>query len=231
MKIAGLQRVTLVDYPDKIAATVFLAGCNLDCGFCHNRPIIDAREAEEVISLASFLEWLGGRVGRLDGVCITGGEPLLAPDLEDLVRGIKALGLAVKLDTNGCFPGRLERLLEAGLLDYVAMDIKAPLDERYSLAARRPVDLGALRQSMALLRRGACAWEFRTTVHPLLDEAALLDIARDLLPTDHWYLQPFIAAATVLPEVREREYLSAERLQALLPMLRQWVPGVTLRAD
>jgi pyruvate formate lyase activating enzyme len=230
MKIAGLQRVTLVDYPDRIAATVFIAGCNLDCGFCHNRWIIDEGDVAEAISPSSLLVWLGGRIGKLDGVCITGGEPLLAVDLTDMIQGIKNLGLAIKLDTNGCFPDRLQALLDCGLVDYIALDIKAPLDRRYREATGKPVDLDRLRRCMDLLRSGHIPWEFRTTVHPLLSEADLLDIARDLFRSDRWFLQPFISAEGVLPEVRTQPFLSLEQLQAVLPALQELVPGVSVRA-
>lgn len=230
MKIAGLQRVTLIDYPDRIAATVFVAGCNLNCGFCHNRWMIDEGDVAEAMSPQSLLEWLSGRSGKLDGVCITGGEPLLAVDLVTLVQGIKDLHLAVKLDTNGFFPDRLEGLLRRDLLDYVAMDVKAPLDGRYSRAAGVPVDLTRLRRSMGILRQSHVPWEFRTTVHPLLDAAALDDIAHDLNEGDTWILQPFVPADTVLAEVRAQAFLSAEQLQALLPALRQVVPGVQVRS-
>ncbi|MHB1317920.1 MAG: anaerobic ribonucleoside-triphosphate reductase activating protein [Anaerolineae bacterium] len=230
MKIAGLQRVTLIDYPDRIAATVFIAGCNLNCGFCHNRWMIDEGDVAETMSPQSFLKWLSGRIGKLDGVCITGGEPLLAPDLAALVDGIKELGFAVKLDTNGLFPDRLEALLGRDMLDYVAVDIKSPLDARYRLAAGVAVDLTRLRRSMSILRHSRVLWEFRTTVHPLLDMAALEDIARCLNPGDTWVLQPFVPAESVLAEVRAQAFLTVEQLEALLPVLRQHVPSVRVRS-
>ncbi len=231
MKIAGVQRVTLIDYPDRIAATVFIAGCNLDCGFCHNRWMISERDVTEVMSPQSFLDWLASRVGKLDGVCITGGEPLMAADLPSLIEGMRGLGFAVKLDTNGFFPERLRALLEAGQLDYVAMDVKAPLDERYNLAAGKAVDLSRLRASMTLLRDSDIPWEFRTTVHPLLDEQALLDIGRALEPHDTWILQPFVAADTVLESIRAQRSLSVEQLEELLARLQELVPGVSIRGD
>jgi pyruvate formate lyase activating enzyme len=230
MKIAGLQRVTLIDYPDRIAATVFIAGCDLNCGFCHNRWMIDEGDVVEAMSPQSLLEWLGSRTGKLDGVCITGGEPLFSPDLSTLVEGIKKLGFSVKLDTNGFFPQRLQSFLERDLIDYVAMDIKAPLDERYSLAAGVAVDLGRLRRSISILRASQVPWEFRTTVHPLLDAAALNDIALSLAPSDTWILQPFVPAEGVLAEVRTQAFLTSEQLEALVPALREIVPGARVRA-
>ncbi|MGI6367618.1 MAG: anaerobic ribonucleoside-triphosphate reductase activating protein [Anaerolineae bacterium] len=229
MKIAGLQRVTLIDFPDRIAATVFIAGCNLDCGFCHNRGMINAGDVTEVMSPADLLSWLGTRVGKLDGICFTGGEPLMVTDLPPLIADIRNLGFAIKLDTNGCFPDRLANLLQQGQLDYVAMDIKAPLDGRYEAATGRRVDLDNIRRSMALLRAASVPWEFRTTVHPQLGRADLLDLAQDLEPTDTWILQPFVAAETVLQSVRTRPCLGPQQLEELLPSLRQRVPRVSLR--
>ena len=231
MKIAGVKRVTLIDYPDRVAATVFIAGCNLNCGFCHNRWMISERDVTEVMSPQSFLDWLATRLGKLDGVCITGGEPLMATDLPDLIAAIRGLGFLVKLDTNGFFPQRLSALLEARQLDYVAMDVKAPLDERYNLAAGIAVDLARLRASMTLVRRSDTPWEFRTTVHPMLDEQALLDIGRALEPQDTWILQPYIAADTVLESVRAQRFLTVAQLEEFLPRLRELVPGVSIRGD
>lgn len=230
MKIVGLQKVSLIDFPGRIAATVFIGGCNLDCGFCHNRWMIDAGAVEPIMAPADLLAWLATRIGRLDGVCLSGGEPCSAADLPELIRAIRALGFAIKLDTNGAYPERLGALLDGVLLDYVALDIKAPLDERYSETVRASLPLERLRRSMALLRNGAIPFEFRTTVHPLLDAQALLDLARQLEPGDPWVLQPFVPSPEVLAEVRGMPALSVSEVEALLPTLREIIPGVRLRA-
>ena len=179
MKIAGLQKLTLIDYPDRIAATLFLAGCNLDCGYCYNRWMIDASRAPEALPVEAFLDWLRIRVGKLDGVCVSGGEPTLAPDLPDLLRAIKGLGFAVKLDTNGTRPAVLGVLLDEGLLDYVAVDIKAPLDERYAIVAGRPVDPVVIRRTLALLRAWGGPYELRTTVGPTSTAPPCATIAKE----------------------------------------------------
>lgn len=230
MKIVGLQKVSLVDFPDRVAATVFLAGCNLRCGFCYNRWMIDAGAVEPIMAPAELLAWLATRQGKIEGVCVTGGEPCVNPDLPDFLREIRALGFVIKLDTNGTFPERLQALREEGLLDYIAMDIKGPLDARYAEIVGVPIPLEPLRQSMDLLRQGDVPWEFRTTVHPLLDADALRTLAHQLEPTDQWVLQPFLATPEVLPEVRSRPALTVEALQALIPSLQEIVPKVTLRA-
>lgn len=226
MKIAGLQKVSLLDYPDRIAATVFLAGCNLDCGYCHNRWMLREAEVEPALSVEALLAWLQTRVGLLDGVCVSGGEPTLHEALPDLARRIKSLGFAVKLDTNGTRPTMLGRLLAEHLLDYVALDLKAPLDSRYHLVTGVIVDLTAVRESLSLLRAGDVTYELRTTVGPRLTAKDLADLAAMVLPREDWYLQPFLAAEGV----RERgPALHPEQLAALLPNLQAVAPGAKLR--
>lgn len=226
MKVAGLQKVSLIDYPGKIAATVFLAGCNLDCGYCHNRWMIREAEVTAALSLEALLDWLATRVGLLDGVCLSGGEPTLHEALPDLAGRIKALGFAIKLDTNGTHPDMLRSLLTEGLLDYVAMDLKAPLDARYHKVAGVRVDIATLQAGLSLLRSGTVGYELRTTVGPQLAQDDLLDVARSTQPNEAWYLQPFLAAEGV----RESgPVLGPAELEALLPALRAVAPGARLR--
>ena len=123
MKIFGFQKMTLLDYPGRVACTVFTGGCNFRCPFCHNASLVTHIDGEE-IAAEEILSYLNKRKGLLDGVCITGGEPLLQNDIEDFIRDIRALGYAVKLDTNGAYPDKLRTLIDGGLVDYVAMDIK-----------------------------------------------------------------------------------------------------------
>lgn len=231
MKIAGLQRLTLIDYPDRIAATLFLAGCNLDCGYCYNRWMIDASRAPESLPVEAFLDWLRTRVSKLDGVCVSGGEPTLAADLPDLLRAIKGLGFAVKLDTNGTRPEVLRALLDEGLADYVAMDIKAPLDGRYAVVTGRPMEPQIIRCTLALLRGWGGPYELRTTVGPDLDRAALRDIAHELLPEERWYLQPYMATAEVSERLAGRAALAEDALRAAVEELRAVTPGVRLRGE
>ena len=229
MKIAGVQKVGLIDFPERVAATVFLAGCNLDCSYCHNRWMIHEADVAEAMSVADFLSWLETRVGLLDGVCISGGEPTLQPNLPSLLRPIKAMGFAIKLDTNGTFPDRLAALLDEDLVDYVAMDVKAPLDERYSQVAGRQVNLAAIRQSMGLLRSRAMAYEFRTTVAPCLDEEALGDIACEIGGEELWCLQPFVPAPTVDSSLAGVEFLDENALSDFARRVAADVPGVCVR--
>ncbi len=161
MKIAGLMKLTLLDYPGKVACTVFLAGCNFRCPFCHNASLV--RGGEQEISREELFAFLKKRSGVLDGVCITGGEPLMSDGAVELAREIKALGFLVKIDTNGSYPDRLAELLSAGLADYVAMDIKSS-GEGYPLACGANVDIEKIKRSVEIIKSSRVPHEFRTTV-------------------------------------------------------------------
>ncbi|MFH1521385.1 MAG: anaerobic ribonucleoside-triphosphate reductase activating protein [archaeon] len=159
MKIAGLQKVTTIDYPGKIACTIFLHGCDFRCGFCYN-PDLVIKEGAENFSVESILKFLEKRKGKLDAVCITGGEPLMSLDF-DFVKKIKELGYKVKIDTNGSFPGRLKEMIDLGLVDYVAMDVKSCRKD-YSKVAGVVVDLKKIEESIKIVDE--FGGEFRTTV-------------------------------------------------------------------
>jgi len=159
MKIAGLQKVSTIDYLGEICCVVFLHGCNFRCGFCYN-PALVVGEATDNFSEGYVLDFLKSRVGKLDGVCISGGEPLMSLDF-DFVRRIKELGFKVKIDTNGSFPSRLKELIDLGLVDYVAMDVKS-CKEDYSSVVNVDVDVSKIEESMRLVNE--FGGEFRTTV-------------------------------------------------------------------
>jgi pyruvate formate lyase activating enzyme len=164
--IRGFIESTLLDWEGKVAAVVFLPGCNFRCGYCHARHLVEPMPIDESIPLEAVLAAFVRQRGWLDGVVISGGEPTLHPGLLDFIRQFRAVGIAVKLDTNGSQPDVLERLLSLGVLDYVAMDVKGPLDAKYAEIARVPVDLDAIRRSIELLTGGETPYEFRTTVCP-----------------------------------------------------------------
>jgi len=167
MKIKGIQELTLIDYPDKIACTIFLYGCNFRCGFCHNPELVVSENIED-ISENEILEFLEKRKGNLEGVCITGGEPLINLD-KDFLRKIKDLGYLIKIDTNGSFPERLKEFIEEDLVDFVAMDIKSS-KEKYLEVVNSNVDLRKIEESIKLIS-GLEDYEFRTTIvedlHPI----------------------------------------------------------------
>lgn len=164
MLICGIQKLSLLDFPERVAATVFTGGCDFRCPFCHNAQLVTGVSDTVPISEEEILSFLSTRVGKLDGVCITGGEPLMNKDIGDFIRKIRALGFLVKLDTNGSFPDRLKSLLEEGLLDYVAMDIKNSPD-KYAMTVGVPeLDLTPLKRSIELIMSSGIEYEFRTTL-------------------------------------------------------------------
>lgn len=224
MEIAGLQKLTLLDFPGKVACTVFLPGCNFRCPFCHNAPLL---ERPETISEEELLRFLRTRRGLLDGVAVTGGEPLLSAGLPELLRKIRDLGFLVKLDTNGSFPDRLEGLLREGLLDYVAMDVKNS-PEKYPLTTGGADLLDAVRRSAALLMNGAVDYEFRTTVVDELHTPEDFDaIGRWLAGAKRFYLQCFKDSETVL-----RPGLHAptrEKLELCRRTLAQYITNAEIR--
>ncbi len=171
MKIGGLQPFTLSDFPGRMAAIVFAQGCNVRCRYCHNGSLIPPMpEREALIPESEALRFLESRRGRLDGVVVSGGEPTLQADLPEFLRKIRAMGYQTKLDTNGSQPRMLEILLDAKLLDFIAMDIKAPW-EMYSAVAGTPVDVEAVRESVRLIARSGLEHEFRTTASEALFSA------------------------------------------------------------
>ncbi len=164
MNIQGFQKLTLLDFPGKMACTVFTAGCNLRCPFCHNSRLVINPEKETEFSVDEILAYLKKRVGILDGVAITGGEPLLQPDIDVFIEKVRELGYAVKLDTNGAYPEKLKDLVNRGLLDYVAMDVKNSESLYSETVGIGGYDLLKIKESIAFLLEGKVDYEFRTTV-------------------------------------------------------------------
>lgn len=192
MRICGLQKLTLLDYPGKIAATVFLGGCNFRCPFCHNASLVLSPGDAPEITREELLTFLETRRGLLDGVCVTGGEPLMSDGATALIRDIKALGFCVKLDTNGSFPERLGELLSEGLVDYVAMDIKNS-PEKYTLTAGlESLDIEKIKKSAALIMASGAEYEFRTTlVRELHERRDLITVGEWLTGAEKYFLQHF----------------------------------------
>ena len=198
--IKGLEKFAPKDFPGHIASTVFVAGCNFRCPFCQNPDLIVRPETLASIPMDFFLAYLDGRKGWLEGVCVSGGEPLLDPGLEELLSVIKERDLLVKLDTNGSFPDRLEQLIEGELVDYVAMDVKAPL-ERYVEVTRAKVDPAAIERSVRLIRTAGVTYVFRTTVVPgLVAEEDIAKISRWLDGAAVFQIQQFSPRNTLDPD-------------------------------
>ena len=193
MRILGLQKLSLVDFPGKVAATVFTGGCDLRCPFCHNAPLVLPGRGTSALDAGAVLDFLASRRGLLDGVVLSGGEPLLQPDAADFLAEVKAMGFAVKLDTNGCHPDALADILDRRLADYVAMDIKNSL-EKYPWTVGVPgFDTAPVERSAQLLMEGPADYEFRTTlVRPFHEVGDMETIGRWLRGARRYYLQAFV---------------------------------------
>lgn len=202
--ISGLQKMTLLDFPGRVACTVFLQGCNYRCPFCHNSELLPGK-AEPLMEMAAFLDFLKKRQGLLDGVCVSGGEPTLQPELPELLVRIKALGFAVKLDTNGSRPDVLKMLVNRGLVDYVAMDVKNSPEAYARTVGLANIKLDATEESLRFLIGSSVDYELRTTlVEPLHDEASIREMGQwlaGLVPGEKprkLFLQSFVDRDTVL---------------------------------
>lgn len=227
MKICGLAKLTLLDYPGHTAATVFTGGCNFRCPFCHNAPLVTAPVSMQTIEEEDFFSFLNKRKGILDGVCITGGEPLLMPDISEFIRKIRAEGFKIKLDTNGSFPKKLAALLDEGLLDYVAMDIKNT-PPKYSLTAGAEVDLVAISESIGTLLSGRVPYEFRTTiVDPLHTVEDIETIARRIEGAAGYFLQNFVDSGNLIGEGLRAH--TPESMIRMRDCARRWVPNAEIR--
>ncbi len=191
MKIYGLQKMTLLDYPGRVACTVFLGGCDMRCPFCHNSELADG-SAPPVMEDTELLSFLEKRKGLLDGVAVTGGEPLLREDTVELLRQIRGLGYDIKLDSNGTHPERLRRIADEGLIQYAAMDIKNRPDRYAETVGLKTFDLSPVRESVSFLLEGKVDYEFRTTVvAELHDDQSFLEIGEWIDGARRYYLQKF----------------------------------------
>ena len=227
MKIHGLQKMTLLDFPGRIACTIFLGGCDFRCPYCHNFELADGT-AKPVMEEEELLAFLKKRQGLLDGAAITGGEPCLHKDLPDLMRKIRDLGFAVKLDTNGYHPEMLKYILDENLADYVAMDIKNS-PEKYALTCGTEyLNFDTIRESIGILMNGKAEYEFRTTVVKEFHEAADFHaIGRLIKGADRYYLQSFTDRDTV--PFGNLTSPSKPDLLEYLEIAREYVPNTLLR--
>ena len=226
MNLQGYQKLTLLDFPGKVACTVFTGGCNFKCPFCHNASLVlspnEFKSAQEDIFI-----YLSSRKGIIDGVCITGGEPLLQPDIEDFIVKVKELGLLVKLDTNGSFPSKLKTLLDKGLLDYVAMDIKAS-KENYSKLCGVEINIEDIKESIEIIRDSDIPYEFRTTaVKELHTKEDFYNIGLWLKGAKQYFIQGFVDSGNLIKEGLSA--FSDAEMQELLKEVQQNIPEAQLR--
>ena len=225
--IAGLQKLTLLDYPGRVACTVFLGGCNLRCPFCHKASLVLPRGATETMTEESFLAFLKKRQGILDGVCVTGGEPLLQPELPRLLSEIKSLGYGCKLDTNGTLPHRLSPLIQAGAIDYIAMDIKSSL-WGYNTACGVEVDTEAIKQSIALIKQSGIPHEFRTTVVSGLHTESDIESIAALIGDEPYFLQSFVDSGDLISPTGLSAF-SPDQMRAMRDVARRFSPRCEVR--
>lgn len=230
MNIGGFQKLTLLDYPGLMACIVFTPGCNFRCPFCHNSGLVLPEQLISPVPETEVLDYLKIRRGLLEGVVITGGEPLLHGELGDFIKQVRDLGYKIKLDTNGSFPDRLHKLLKAGLIDYVAMDIKqAP--KRYETAAGVPSDrvVPLIDQSLAFLRCSGIPFELRTTiVKGIHTPQDVVDIARWIAGPQPYYLQSYMDSGHVIsPEGLSA--FSPKELSEMLEQVRAYCPNASVK--
>lgn len=231
LNIGGLQKSSLIDYPGKISAVVFTQGCNFRCPYCHNPELINGKWKIEngKCHEKAVLEFLKKRIGKLDGVVITGGEPTLHENLPEFIKQIKDLGFAVKLDTNGTNPEMLKQLIDEKLIDYVAMDIKAPMDKYFDIVCVK-VDTDKILTSIEILKNSNVKYEFRTTVvRSQLSCADFEKIGALIQDAPKYYLQRFLPTKILDKSFLTAETYSDEEFIPIIEMLNNFVQKVELR--
>jgi len=225
MLIGGFQKMTLLDYPGKIACIIFTHGCNFRCPYCHNAALVC--ESCDAVSEQEIFDYLKKRKGILEGVCVSGGEPCLQKDLLGFLRKVKELGYSVKLDTNGSCPQVLRQAIDQGLCDYVAMDIKNAPD-KYALSADVDVDVESIRESVALLLEGRVEYEFRTTVtRELHKKEDMKKIGELIAGAKRYFLQTFTDSGNLIGEGMSA--YTPDEMRALADEIRDLVPSVSVR--
>lgn len=228
MIIKGLQKTTLLDFPGKLACTVFTAGCNFRCPFCHNASLVVRAGEVDEIPMESFFSYISKRKDLLDGVAITGGEPLINPDIDLFIRRIREYGLLVKLDTNGAYPDRLESLLDEGLIDYVAMDVKNSKQKYARTVGLESFDTTNVERSVELIMKKAPDYEFRTTVvRELHNVDDLLQICEWIAGAKNYFLQKYVDSGDIL-SYGFSTYSDGEMLN-ILSIVREKMPVTILR--
>ncbi|MBN2460901.1 MAG: anaerobic ribonucleoside-triphosphate reductase activating protein [Candidatus Cloacimonetes bacterium] len=229
MLIGGLQKFSLLDYPSKICAIVFTQGCNFKCPYCHNPELVNPSLFREPIPTGYVLDFLEQRKGKLDALVVTGGEPTLQQDLPRFLVRIKKMGYAVKVDTNGSNPEMLARLIKRKLVDYLAMDIKAPSD-KYHIIAGTAVDIDRIAASVAIIKKSGIEYEFRSTlVQNLISLEEAVRIGGLIGVADRFYLQHFEADRTLSAEYREALPFTCEQYNRLAAILSKNIREIHLR--
>ncbi|RLF47277.1 MAG: anaerobic ribonucleoside-triphosphate reductase activating protein [Thermoplasmata archaeon] len=229
MRIGGFQKISLIDYPRKISSVIFTCGCNFRCPYCHNPELVMSEIFPEPVNEKDIFSFLKEKKEKVDGVVITGGEPTIHPDLPRFMEKVKKMGYSIKLDTNGSNPEMLGRIIKYGLVDYIAMDIKAPLT-KYSKITRTNVDIEKIARSIQLIFESGIEYEFRTTVvKELLSIEDILDIGSMIRGAKLYVLQRFIPSKTLKPDFLSKTTLSQEEFKNLKKMLEKLVDKCFVR--
>jgi len=231
MRIGGIQRFTLIDFPGKVACIVFTQGCNFRCPYCYNRSLVLPEDFEEPIPEDVFFRFLRSRKGLLDGVVITGGEPTVQEDLLDFMEKMKSMGFLVKLDTNGSHPEIIKEAVEKELVDYIAMDVKAPLRKYREVIRVEDFDVGNIVRSIHIIMSSGVDYEFRTTVvREQLTPEDILEIGRLIKGAERYALQKFMVTDTLLdPSFKEKHTYTEEELEGMAEKLREYIKEVIVR--
>ncbi|MFH1575912.1 MAG: anaerobic ribonucleoside-triphosphate reductase activating protein [Candidatus Margulisiibacteriota bacterium] len=230
--IKGFIETSFIDWDGKVVSTLFLPRCNFRCPFCHNAGLVESPQNYETIPLSRIENFLQEHRDFIDGICLTGGEPCLHVNagLFEFLQRIKQLGFAIKLDTNGADPNCLKKIIDQRLVDYLAMDIKAPLDERYEKLAGVKIDLNKIKQSIELIRACGLPYEFRTTVVPtLLDNQDVAEIAEYLSGAKKFVLQQFVAENAWDDSLRGLKPYLKEEFDELIQVARKFIPQTLAR--
>ena len=258
MQIAGIQKMTLVDFPGHVAATVFTRGCSFRCGFCHNPELVLPEQFNPLLEERQIFDFFESRFGKLTGVCLTGGEPLLQTDADQFISHVKALGFDVKLDTNGSFPDRLEKIIKDGDVDYIAMDIKSPLSKyaatvfgekylgsdnqmlntKYQILNTKKGDMDEngtsnlaerVQRSIKLIMSSSIDYEFRTTVcHPLHEVFDFEEIGQLIQGAKRYFIQQFVKSKQLNSTVEYKPFTDSE-IAEVKNIMTRFVKYVELR--
>ncbi|HVO66897.1 MAG TPA: anaerobic ribonucleoside-triphosphate reductase activating protein [Syntrophales bacterium] len=229
MKIGGLQKVSLIEYPGKICAIIFSQGCNFRCPYCYNPELVDPELYKECLTQDEILSFLAKRKGKLDAVTISGGEPTLQPDLLEFIKRVRKIGYLIKIDTNGSRPEIVEKLIGGKLIDYIAMDVKGPL-KKYRMITRSQIHEEEIKQSIEMIMKSGMPYEFRTTVlKNLLEESDILEIGKLIKNARLYLLQYFIPTRTLDKEFLNYEAYSQEEMERFKGKLIKDIPVVLIR--
>ncbi len=230
MEIAGIQKLTLVDFPGHVAATVFTRSCNFRCGFCHNPELVLPAQYNELLSEQQIVDFMISRFGKLNGICITGGEPTLQKDCDKFISHMRALGFDVKLDTNGSNPKMLKKIIKDGDVNYIAMDIKGPYQKYNEITSSNDSLLTEkVKESIELIMNSGIDYEFRTTVcHPLHEVNDFKEVGEMIKGAKHYFIQQFVKSKSINSEMDYKPLKDFE-VEEIKNIMTQYVNEVSIR--